>query len=285
MRNEFEARYFPLKRAFRMRSDKYRRCRSLKAKRLRFAGKKLTMLKIAPGAPTPGVKRKRIVFVSDWHWHDSARNKQILAEFTGLMKQFPPDVLLLGGDLCDDAEYLDTLPELLKQLTDIAPCVIAVNGNWETGKRWLNEEYFAELYRQYGIDLLENRALEYGGFRFFGLPDISSINFRKLPELSAAPELTDILLVHSPDGVIAADHEGFLRNFRFAFCGHTHGGQVRLPLIGALYCPGFYQTKYASGIFERRGLKIKMIVSSGIGEHANTRRFLCPPEVIIAEFR
>lgn len=253
--------------------------------RFRFSGKKLTLLKLLLGSPTPQVKGKRIAFISDWHWHDSERNHRILEEFTGLMKQFSPDILLLGGDLCDDAEYLDSISGLLEKLSGIAPNVIAVNGNWETGKRWLGENFFAELYRKHGITLLENDSLTCDGFRFIGLPDISSINFHYLPEFPSAPELTDILLVHSPDGVIAADHRGFLRNIRFAFCGHTHGGQIRIPLLGALYCPSFYQTKFASGIFERRGLKMKMIVSSGIGEHAKTGRFLCPPEVIIAEFR
>ena len=285
MRNKFDERYFPLKRSFRLRSAKYRRCRSLRMTSTRFAGKELILRTLLFPAPIPEVKGKKVVFISDWHWHNSKRNRQLLAEFTELMEKFSPDVLLLGGDLCDDAEHLDLLPELLEKLAALAPEVIAVKGNWETGKRWLPENFFAELYAKYGITLLENSEKLIPGMRIYGLADLSSINFHAVPEPPNEKNITNILLVHSPDGVISADNKGFLRNFPLAFCGHNHGGQIRLPLIGALYCPSFYFTKFDSGIFERRGLRIKMVVSAGIGEHSHSRRIFCPPEMILTEFQ
>ena len=285
MRNKFDERYFPLKRSFRLRSAKYRRCRDLRMPRTRFPGKKLTLRTLLFPAPHAGLKGKKIVFISDWHWHNSERNRQLLAEFTELMEKISPDLLLLGGDLCDDAEYLDFLPPLLEKLASLAPEVIAVMGNWETGKRWLPENFFAELYAKHGITMLENSEKIVSGMRIFGLADLSSINFHRLPEPPHEENIANILLVHSPDGVISADSKGFLRHFPLAFCGHNHGGQIRLPLIGALFCPSFYFTKFDSGIFERRGLKIKMVVSAGIGEHSHSRRIFCPPEMILTEFQ
>ena len=285
MRDPFEERYFPLKRGFLHRSKRYRRCRSLPVKRTREAGKLLTLTQITMPLPETLPAGKKLLFISDWHWHDSERNHRQLRELIEYTAKNPPDILLLGGDLCDDAEYLDSLPVLLKKLSAAAPAVVAVNGNWETGKRWLDEDYFFQLYRRYGITLLENDSITVDGFRIFGLPDISSVNFRYLNVPEKDETKTDILMTHSPDGVISADHDGFLRHFQLAFCGHTHGGQVRIPLIGAIYCPSFYSVKFVSGIFERRGLKMKMIVSSGIGEHAHTRRFCCPPEIVEVVFK
>ena len=281
----FEARYFPLKRSFRLRAAKYRRCRTVSMDRVRFSGKLLTLRKLDIPAPSDELKGRRILFISDWHWHNSERNHRILAEFEEIAKDISPDLLLLGGDLCDDAEYLDSLPPLLKKLGSLAPEVIAVKGNWETGKRWLAEDFFAKLYADNNITLLENENKTVNNIHVCGLADLSSINFHPIAEPEKREGTANILLVHSPDAVVSADHKGFLRHFNAAFCGHNHGGQIRRPLIGALYCPSFYFTKFDSGVFERRGLRIKIIVSSGIGEHAHTSRLFCPPEAVILEFK
>jgi len=285
LQKAFEARYFPLKRGFRLRAAKYRRCRSIPMPRTGFSGKLLTLRRLDIPAPAAELKGRRILFISDWHWHNSARNRRILAEFEEVAKNISPDILLIGGDLCDDAEFLDTLPPLLKKLAALAPEVIAVKGNWETGKRWLAEDFFAKLYAENGITLLENESKTVNGIRVCGLADLSSVNFHTIPEPENTAGVANILLVHSPDAVVSADYKGFLRHFHLAFCGHNHGGQIRLPLIGALYCPSFYCTKFDSGLFERRGLRLKIAVSSGIGEHHRSKRLFCPPETVLTEFR
>ena len=285
LQKAFEARYFPLKREFRLRAAKYRRCRSIAMPRSGFAGKILTLRHLDIPSVTAELKGRRILFISDWHWHDSLKQRQLLSEFVSSVKSLAPDMLLLGGDLCDDAEFLPQLPVLLEKLGSLAPHVFAVNGNWEAGKRWLPENYFADLYRKYNITLLENQSVECGPFYLTGMPDISSINFHQLSEVNHAPDRIGLLLTHSPDGVVVTARSTFLRNFDLAFCGHTHGGQIRLPLAGALYCPSFYRCKFDRGIFGCYGMKMKMIVSSGIGEHNNSFRFLCPPEIIAVEFK
>jgi predicted MPP superfamily phosphohydrolase len=283
--NEFESRYYPLKRAFDLRSEKFHRADKVRTETLRFKGNILTALQVFLPAPDAAVKGKRLIYSSDWHWHDSSRNRRLLDEYTELCQKFPADIQLLGGDLCDDADTLDKLPYLLSHLSPLAPVTIAANGNWEAGKRWLKPDYFAGLYAANRITSVENSSVICGKFRITVLPDVSSIDFRYLPELEKIPDITDILLTHNPDGVVAADRKGFLRNFSLVLCGHTHGGQCRLPLFGAIYIPSFYHRKFDRGVFERRGLNLKMIVSSGIGEHRHTRRFLCPPQAVIVEFK
>ena len=68
-----------------------------------------------------------------------------------------------------------------------------------------------------------------------------------------------ILLAHSPDIIKKASANGI----DFVLCGHTHGGQIRVPFIGPVYASSIYGTKYASGIFKEKNTL--MYVSRGIG--------------------
>jgi predicted MPP superfamily phosphohydrolase len=86
-----------------------------------------------------------------------------------------------------------------------------------------------------------------------------------------------ILLYHDPDLAEAAAKAGI----GLYLAGHTHGGQVRLPLIGPLFTNSRYGRRFAAGRF---GLgAMTLIVSRGIGLEgagAPRLRFLCPPEVV-----
>lgn len=281
--NEFEKRYFPCRGKFKSRCRKFHRCHSLTAGYLREHKQLLTQVFLSFPTKNSDVRGKKIIFLSDWHWHGSPRNFRLLDEFTAAAAKIKPDILILGGDMCDDAQYLNTLDGLLEKLSHTADEVIAVKGNWEVGKRWLDEKFFDDLFAKYNIRMLNNGFFSVSGITFYTLPDISSIDFR-IPEKSSFPECkADILLTHSPDGIIAADKHGFLNNFSLALCGHNHGGQIRLPLIGSLYCPSIYRRRFDKGIFCRDDMDLKMVVSSGIGEHKHSFRFYCPPEIIVLE--
>lgn len=63
-------------------------------------------------------------------------------------------------------------------------------------------------------------------------------------------------------------------------CGHTHGGQVRAPLIGALYCPGEgLFPKYDRGLFDVNG--VPLYIDSGLGNTKWDLRFLCPVQITV----
>ena len=68
------------------------------------------------------------------------------------------------------------------------------------------------------------------------------------------------------------------------FCGHAHGGQFRLPLIGGLVAPnqGFFP-KYDAGLFSEENTT--MIVSRGVGNSIVPIRFNNKPEIILAELK
>jgi hypothetical protein len=81
-----------------------------------------------------------------------------------------------------------------------------------------------------------------------------------------------ILLAHTPDQYVWARRRGF----DLMLAGHTHGGQIRLPLLGAWVCPSLHGVRYASGVFHQR--PTVMHVSRGVSS-LQPLRLGCPPEV------
>ncbi|MDO8670219.1 MAG: metallophosphoesterase [Dehalococcoidia bacterium] len=98
--------------------------------------------------------------------------------------------------------------------------------------------------------------------------------------LAGVPEgAVKLLLAHSPDIIDAAAESGL----RLIFSGHTHGGQVRLPFIGALITRTRRPLERASGVINRNGTLIH--ISQGIGGGTLSLRFRCPPEATLIELR
>ena len=81
-----------------------------------------------------------------------------------------------------------------------------------------------------------------------------------------------ILLSHTPDQIEWAQNA----DVDLMLAGHTHGGQIRLPIVGVSFCPSRFGSRYASGTFYRE--PTVMHVSRGL---AGTRpiRINCPPEL------
>jgi uncharacterized protein len=88
-----------------------------------------------------------------------------------------------------------------------------------------------------------------------------------------------ILLAHTPDVIRDAARRGV----DLMFSGHTHGGQVRFPLVGATVVPSRYGHRYAAGAFRVEGTTL--YVSRGLGTVRFPMRFLCRPELTIHTLR
>jgi len=92
-------------------------------------------------------------------------------------------------------------------------------------------------------------------------------------------EAFTILLAHSPDIIGQAAAAGL----DLVLSGHTHGGQVRLPLVGPLYVNAELGGKYNQGLF--RFGSTQLYVNRGIGTRFFPIRFLCPPEITVFTLR
>jgi len=232
-------------------------------------------------APSPKTCGKRIAFVSDFHYRGTPGDRRRAAIVVERVREWNPEVLCFGGDLVADACDLGALPELLAPFRGIAPLSLAISGNWERGKVWLPLEYWTGLYDRFGIRFLCNSGISHGGFYYYGSDELAQ-GAPCLPDPWPAP-MPVILLAHRPDTVIALDSFDSLRPVELALCGHTHGGQVRLPLIGPVYASSRYGCRLDYGLFERNGGTPRMIVCSGVGSCSLRLRFRCRREVVLIE--
>jgi hypothetical protein len=177
--------------------------------------------------------------------------------------------------LIDEIDYLAWMPSTLAKLS--APLgVYFLLGNHDlfTGH--------APRIRQ---ELIQAGLIDVGGrwsrLEIHGAEVIVAGNelpwFGPAADMEACPLRRDgnqlrILLSHSPDQFNWARR----RDFDLMLAGHTHGGQIRPPVLGPIVCPSWYGVKYASGTFYAR--PTVMHVSRGISSE-KPLRFNCRPEL------
>ncbi len=216
-----------------------------------------------------GAPRIRVVHLTDLHmsqmgWRER-RALDIVAEANA-------DVVVVTGDLIDSDGRYDVVEEFLGKLS--APLgVFVIEGNWE---HWVPCDDFAALCERAGVTYLHNAAkrphpdLWLGGFDDWmaGEPDGT-------PLTTAPDDACRLALFHSPQWF-----DETAGQYALALSGHTHGGQVQLPFVGALWLPRG-SGRYVEGWYERSGSK--MYVSRGVGMSIIPVRFLCRPEIAIID--
>jgi uncharacterized protein len=186
-----------------------------------------------------------------------------------------PDLIAITGDIVEGDRFLTWLPPTLGKL-HAKYGVYYVLGNHD---RRATESRIKEI-------LAERRLIHVGHhwqqLSINGAPLIIAGNelpwYKPAADLSNCPLNTEenwaprILLAHSPD-----QFEWAQRNdIDLMLAGHLHGGQVRLPVIGAITSPSAYGVRYAAGVF-RSGNTV-MHVSRGVGA-LTPLRINCPPEI------
>jgi|SRR5580658_6940884 uncharacterized protein len=141
-----------------------------------------------------------------------------------------------------------------------------------------------------GIAMLRNSYLpiERGGGRFWlaGLDD--PVEGKPNPDLAIPPSIRNVpnepvvLMCHAPDYVDFLRAHPAGKAVSLMLSGHTHGGQVRLPLVGPLDLPTWGK-KYVEGWFRFGGLQLH--VNRGIGTVGVPFRLNCPPEITLITLR
>jgi uncharacterized protein len=100
--------------------------------------------------------------------------------------------------------------------------------------------------------------------------------------LSAPKTGLHLLLMHPPDIAPEANELGI----DLYLCGHTHGGQIRLPLIGAIFSSSHLGNRFIMGRYELGTTTLYTARGVGLeGLGAPRARFMCPPEIVLWELR
>ncbi len=227
-----------------------------------------------------GVVGKRLVFFSDTHYLTPAvaERNQTIADMIAELK---PHILVYGGDIVSFNCEINGFRDLLSRLPS-GQVRLAMAGNWDRYKKfWYPTERHRKLYTEFEFDYLINRERTVEGIRFYGLDDIKAgFPYFNLTEKS---DFT-VLLAHNPDLVVEIGRRQNLKLIDLCLCGHTHGGQVRLPWIGPVIASSRYGVKFAYGRFRHDRTGAEMIVSSGLGCSIIPVRWNCQPEVVLVEF-
>ncbi len=227
----------------------------------------------------PELEGMVLVHLSDFHF--SPWNPiDFLARAVELANRQKPDVIVLTGDYADeDNADLGACAEVLGRLS--APLgVFAVLGNHDYD---VGADETVQALSTAGIVVLRNERAALGdGERHLwlvGLDDTAThreefaASFEGIPAGEPA-----ILLSHSPDLLARAADMGA----EIVLSGHTHGGQVWLPVVGAPHAPSL-SPRYTAGT--TRLLNTRMHVSRGIGTTLHPVRLNCPPEIGVLTLR
>lgn len=223
-------------------------------------------------------KKIRIVQLSDLHTEGYGKRQERALE---IVRSAGPDIIVLTGDYLNgrDLQYLPELRRFVEQLE--APLgIYAVDGNFE-----FSQQPF-EMFEEIGIRVLENEAalLEETGLHILGLRCVWDLQKRDRDFLKSAAaahtQAFTLVLTHWPNHI----EEPEMAAADLYLCGHTHGGQVRLPLWGAIVTLSKLGKKYECGHYTRADTHV--YVNRGLGMEGGLIprvRFLCRPEVTVID--
>ena len=224
----------------------------------------------------------RIVQLSDLHLHHISRAYRMAID---VIRREHPSFVVITGDLVDRADETAACVAFLTELRAAAGApVVVVPGNWDHRAfptRQSIAAWHERLQAETGIRVLANQnvVLRRGGDRmwlvgtddpYFGHADLDA-SFKGVPDTAFA-----LVLTHAPE---AFEELAERPATRLVLAGHTHGGQVRLPFVGAVHVPSRYGTRFARGLFKLGDTFF--YVNAGMGMSHLPIRFLCRPELTV----
>ena len=243
----------------------------------------------------------RILHLTDSHFH--GRDELILAFLRKMSAGGEFDLVLFTGDLIETAAGLESTRAAASLFRPRVGSFAVLGGHdylrvsaFKAYEHLLSrhaQDAFAgdnpaqeleHTLQERGVRVLRDSNVRLSApngceFALVGLGDA----FLFQPDFGAAwdglpADIPTIVIAHSPDVL----HETCARAARLALFGHTHGGQVRLPILGALITKSELPGRLASGTF-RHGETV-FVLNNGLGTSpALPYRLLCPPEVTVLE--
>ena len=209
----------------------------------------------------------RLVHFTDIHHKgDRAYLETVVRKINSLS----PDLVCFTGDLIEETSYL---AEALQILAGIKSPIYGVPGNHDYWSKAPFDGITKCLEASGGGWLLDRQVLTSDGkICISGATCLSA----KQPPIKSEPSARNVFLMHYPLWVEQLGGQ----KYDLILAGHSHGGQVRLPFIGALQVP-FGVGRYDLGLFKTSSGPL--YVNPGIGWFPVPIRFNCRPEITVFE--
>ncbi|MCX7683164.1 MAG: metallophosphoesterase [Anaerolineae bacterium] len=234
-----------------------------------------------------GYEPVRLLHISDLHVERLSVREERLLE---LVRELAPHVIVMTGDyltlssVYDESTYAGARYLLERLCTLVSPDIpiYAVTGSPPVDHPSVVPDVFAGLPITWLSDAVAELCVNGHRLRLVGLRctahrERDAARLHHL--LDAGPQdAFTVLLYHSPDVMPEAVESGV----DLYLCGHTHGGQIRLPFFGALLTSSVFWKRYEMGRYQEQGTTL--YVSRGLGMEgmgAPRARFLSPPEVVV----
>ncbi|WP_309712800.1 metallophosphoesterase [Armatimonas sp.] len=244
----------------------------------------------------------KVLFLSDPHVTEFGERERRVVELCGALET--PDLILWGGDFLGSYQGVVPAVQLVTQIAQLFPGTpaFAVWGNAEHKIRRERRAWLEALLAEVGVCTLTNESLPFTlrgetitiagcDDPYYGFADLDA-TFAKL-----TPERFTLFVAHSPQVAALAARAGV----DLMLSGHTHGGQVRFPIIGPwktqnplsrlLDCGAFSPKRLTEILGYDPGGELTTYISRGIGLAFIPRlpwlapRFNCRPEVACLTLR
>lgn len=217
----------------------------------------------------------RIIHISDVHLREAdAWLTQLNRSFLGL----EADIVVLTGDIITRGWTDEALDLFCTAIPKGKLCTLAIMGNWEY---WAGETYqsWHKRLAAYDIELLCESSVQTPLLQITGTDDhLAGTSHPEVWLPNLPTHLPNLILTHSPAHFARLIHP----SVDLVLAGHAHGGQIRLPRLGALWTPrGTGQ--YIAGWYKHA--ETHMFVSRGLGWSVAPLRFHCPPEIAVIHCR
>lgn len=215
------------------------------------------------------------------HWWAGERKMETF------VRENPADILVVTGDIAVNSRGARLVREFLDRVRPEGG-VYAVWGNTEHKGAFGKARRLDLTYDRLRVLVNEHVLVERSGAKIV-LAGVDDPYFRfddvKKALAGAPDDLFTLLLAHAPNIAGRAADAGV----DLMLSGHTHGGQIRLPIVGCVYphiheykqlIKGLFEGRRLSKILGREAGEMRIYVSRGIGISNIPARFLCPPEIV-----
>lgn len=228
----------------------------------------------------------RLIHISDIQG-DQYTGKAEIRAYVDKINELNPELVIFTGDLISyGTDYIRLSAGEMGRIE--APFgTYAVVGDHDY---WAGVSHVETALKQHGIDLLrnENRYVRIGDTDSLLITGITHVySERAQPETvrqltaDSSRAALKVLASHQVSEIILSEAEQ--QGYQLLLAGHTHGGQVRIPIFGFTFSASDLETNYVSGAYRREGLLIN--VNNGLGFTLAPVRYNAPPLVTMIEIR